>query len=180
MVSFPFGHSRYSDSLNVIWAGLFFVDMTATSSTSTTVPTIHGTSNVNVQEQSGSVDTLIKIHAILLAGSFLLLFPAGTIALRWKGLFKVHWILQVVAAALCVLGLVIALVLSLQSIQYASFDEYHQIVGIIAVAILIPQLLFGYLHHRNYKRVGRRSWVSHIHLWTGRAVILLGMLDGVL
>lgn len=91
-----------------------------------------------------------------------------------------HWILQLTATVGCIVGLIIACILSVQSVEYGSFSEPHQILGILAIVILCPQLLFGYFHHQNYKKLGERSLPSHVHIWTGRTVILLGMLDGVL
>lgn len=63
-------HRRLADEFQ---PGLFFVNMTATLSTSTVIPRILGTLNTNVREL-GLANTCVKIHATLLAGSFLVLF----------------------------------------------------------------------------------------------------------
>ena len=157
------------------------MDMTAALSTSTNVPTINGTTNSHVREQPGSVATLVIIHAILLGGSFMFLFPIGILGLRWRGgSFKFHWIFQSITTALCVLGLILAIIFSVIGIDYAAISTYHQIIGIIAVTVLPCQMLYGYLHHQNYKKTGHRTVVSYIHMWTGRFVVLLGMLNTIL
>jgi hypothetical protein len=45
---------------------------------------------------------------------------------------------------------------------------------------LILQVILGYMHHTNFKRVGGRTWVSFTHMWTGRMVIIVGMVNTVL
>ena len=156
------------------------MDMTATSSDSSAIPQISGTSNIDVKPLSDSVSALVIIHAICLAGSFILLFPLGVVALRWFGSFRLHWILQIFATSACVLGLVLAIALSALDPEYDSFDEGHQIIGIIVVVVLIIQAMLGYSHHRTYKKLAQRTWVSHSHLWVGRVVIALGMINAIL
>ena len=88
--------------------------------------------------------------------------------------------LQIFATIVCVLGLVIAISFSALDPEYNAFDEGHQIIGIVAVVALFIQALLGYQHHRNYKKTGQRTVVSHSHLWIGRVVIVLGMVNAVL
>ena len=156
------------------------MDMTAVRSNSTAIPSISGKSNINLKPLPGSVSILVIVHAICLAGSFLLLFPLGVVALRWFGWFRTHWILQILATFICIIGLIVAIALSAMDPEYVSFDNSHQILGILVVASLIIQVLLGYSHHRNYQKLGRRTWISHSHLWVGRLVIVLGMVNGVL
>lgn len=160
--------------------GVFFVNMTATRSNSTATPSISGKADTSVTPLPGSVPALIIIHAVCLAGSFLLLFPLGVVALRWFKWVRVHWMLQIFATLICVLGLIIAITFSAMDPEYDTFDQGHQIIGILAVVALIIQALLGYQHHRNYKKTGQRTAVSHSHIWTGRTVIVLGMVNAVL
>lgn len=161
--------------------GNFFVDMTAAQSDSpAAAPNISGTSNINTTPLPSSFSALVIIHAICLAGSFLLLFPVGVMLLRWFGLFKFHWMLQVAASAICFLGLICAIAMSVIDPEFASFNQAHQILGIIAVAVLFPQIYFGYAHHRNYKKLGQRTTISHFHLWSGKLIVLLGMVNAVI
>ena len=153
--------------------------MTAARSDSIAIPSITGTSNINVKPLPASVSSLVIVHAICLAGSFLLLFPSGVVALRWFGSFKMHWILQISATSISIIGLIIAIALSVLDPEFMSFDEAHQILGIIVVVSLVLQALLGYLHHRNYQKSEQRTWVSHSHLWIGRGAIALGMFNAV-
>ena len=88
--------------------------------------------------------------------------------------------LQIFATVVCVLGLVIAITFSAMDPEYDTFNQGHQIIGILAVVALFIQALLGYQHHRNYKKTGQRTVVSHSHLWIGRAVIVLGIVNAVL
>ena len=153
--------------------------MTATRSNSTAVPSIIGKSNIHVKPLPGSVSTLVIVHAVCLAGSFLLLFPLGVVALRWFSSFKYHWVIQILAALICVIGFILAIALSAMDPEYDSFNQAHQIIGIIAVCSLIIQVLLGYSHHQKYKKYEQRTWTSHGHVWVGRVLVGLGMFNAV-
>ena len=88
--------------------------------------------------------------------------------------------LQVFAILVCVIGLVVALAFSAMDPEYSSFNEGHQIIGIVAVLALVVQALLGYKHHRDFKKTGRRTAVSLAHLWLGRIVMALGMVNTIL
>ena len=154
--------------------------MTATKSNSGAVPSISGEADIDVKPLPSSVPVLIIVHAVCLTGSFLLLFPLGVVALRWFKMVRVHWMLQVLATLICLLGLVIAIAFSAMDPEYNAFGEGHQVIGIIVVVALIVQTGTGYKHHQDYKKIGRRTWISYSHLWIGRVVIVLGMVNAVL
>jgi len=42
------------------------------------------------------------------------------------------------------------------------------------------QVALGYFHHLRYQKTKRRSWLSYLHLWLGRGVIIFGMINAVL
>ncbi|MCJ1473424.1 hypothetical protein MMC13_002075 [Lambiella insularis] len=151
------------------------------TTSSTGIPTISGTSsNKSVTILPSYVPHLVLIHAVLLVGSFLLLFPLGVIILRWFGKVKGHRIMQSFAAFFCTIGLAVAVVFSRVDREFSSFSKPHQIIGIVAVVALFAQAYFGYAHHLHFKKMGRRTTISHLHLWTGRLVVPLGMLNACL
>lgn len=160
--------------------GTFFVDMPKTLTSSAVTPAISGTSNINTKALPGSFAILVIIHAICLGGAFVLLFPIGVVILRWFGSVRFHWVLQVFAAFVSIIGLVVAIALSIMDPLYQGLDEGHQIIGIVVVAALFVQAALGYVHHINYKKQGGRTWSTYVHLWTGRVVIVIGMLNAVL
>lgn len=70
---------------------------------------------------------------------------------------------------------------SANTTQFQQDDiNFHPIIGLLILALLLLQPLWGALHHARYKTLGRRTLWSHLHLWTGRLVIPLGMVNGAL
>ena len=163
-------------------AGVFFADMPASHNDQATLPNISGTSNLHAKGQPGYYNGLVYVHAILLGVAFVLAFPLGIIGLRWnwRVAFKVHWMLQVVASVAAYIGAAVAVVLSVVGIEFSDFNEGHQVLGFIVVGLLSVQALLGYLHHRQYKNVGRRSVSSYLHIGLGRIVIYAGMVNAIL
>jgi hypothetical protein len=56
--------------------------------------------------------------------------------------------------------------------------EPHAVIGIIIWVLVMLQPIFGLLHHRQYKQIQRRGLHSHAHIWLGRFLITLGILNG--
>lgn len=172
-----------STSLLIIWnLGVFFVNMPFSTSAQGTLPTITGTSSIHAKGQPSYYHGLVTAHAVLLGIAFIGAFPAGVIVLRTRFLiaFKLHWLIQAVATAMSYIGLPIAIVLSVLGIQYSDIDEGHQILGIVVVGLVFLQVLFGYVHHKQYKENGRRTLSSFAHIGLGRAVIYAGMVNAIL
>ncbi|RYO74351.1 hypothetical protein DL764_010876 [Monosporascus ibericus] len=129
------------------------------------------------------------IHGILAAIAFVGLFPLGSIFMRViPGRFAwiVHAITQTVAYMVfigaAVLGLYLVNTIQIPpngaSLLETSGVNVHPIVGIVILALLFFQPIFGLLHHANFKRLGRRTSWSHLHLWNGRAMVTLGIVNG--
>ena len=149
--------------------------MTTTLTSSDTIPQVSG--NDNVTNKSIGMSPLVIIHAIFLGGSFLILFPLGIIALRWFKWVRVHWMLQIFATGVCLAGLIIAIVFSHRDAEYNTFNQGHQIVGIIVVIPLFVQALLGYKHHRDYKKTAQKTIISTSHIWLGRTLVVMGMVN---
>lgn len=58
------------------------------------------------------------------------------------------------------------------------FKPAHTIIGTIVVCCLVIQPLMGILHHRHYVRHKKRGPISYAHIWWGRALNLLGVING--
>ncbi|KAI0417896.1 hypothetical protein F5X98DRAFT_363420 [Xylaria grammica] len=128
-------------------------------------------------------------HGALAATAFGFLFPLGAILVRVvpgrEALFA-HGFLQVLAYAAYVagagLGLYLASIMHIPGSGAGLLDaagrNAHPIIGIVLLVALFFQPLLGAVHHARFKRLGRRTWVSHVHLWTGRLGITLGIING--
>lgn len=122
------------------------------------------------------IDIMITAHGSLASVVFLVLFPVGAMVIRIFSLpVWVHAGIQIftyccfIAAA----GLGIYIAKSLDLLM-----NHHPIIGITLLALLFFQPLFGLLHHTSYKKVQRRTFISHLHIWEGRVAIILGMING--
>ncbi|TVY90401.1 hypothetical protein LAWI1_G004725 [Lachnellula willkommii] len=109
-------------------------------------------------------------HGILLATVFLLLLPAGVIGLLSSSpkSFALHWIIQLCASVLFLLGLTLGL------LKRSKIDTAHQWVGIAICSSIGIQGLLGWWHHRVFVRLHKRTWISYAHIWLGRLVMIAG------
>jgi hypothetical protein len=57
-------------------------------------------------------------------------------------------------------------------------DLYHPIIGLIILSLTWLLAIAGYFAHDMNKRKGSTSIVARIHLWTGRLLITLAMING--
>jgi len=64
--------------------------------------------------------------------------------------------------------------------SFSLINQAHPIIGIVVWVLLIFQPILGLLHHRYFKKYKRRTFWSHAHLWLGRIVITLGIVNGAL
>lgn len=62
--------------------------------------------------------------------------------------------------------------------MFQFFDHAHTKLGAIVVGLLTLQPIFGYLHHRHYTRYQGRGVISHVHIWYGRVLIVIGIING--
>lgn len=117
-------------------------------------------------------------HGVMAAVAFAIIFPIGGIIIRvanFSGLPWIHGAIQIVAflvyTAAFGLGIYIARTLNLIS-------NHHPIIGIVVFGILIFQPILGVLHHRTFKKTGRRGALSFAHIGIGRVAIILGIING--
>ncbi len=54
----------------------------------------------------------------------------------------------------------------------------HTIIGTVVVAALAIQPFLGVLHHRHYVVNQARGAVSHVHIWWGRSLMAIGVING--
>lgn len=64
--------------------------------------------------------------------------------------------------------------------QTKSFNTAHQVIGIIAFIFILVQFTLGVLHHRVFKKTQNPTKFAPIHVWLGRVVIVLGIVNGFL
>ena len=144
-----------------------------------------GSSSSNSLSQNGrsgafgsSRETMLLAHGAMASLAFVGLFPIGGILIRvasFTGLVWVHAALQIIAFLVYVAAFGIGIWIAING-QYLT--NAHPIIGIVLLIILCAQPLGGFLHHRYFKKYGRRSTVSYAHIGIGRIAIILGMING--
>ncbi|KAI1074402.1 hypothetical protein F5B20DRAFT_563606 [Whalleya microplaca] len=132
---------------------------------------------------------LRTVHGILASIVFVAFFPVGSICMRvipgplsWiihASIQIASYVLYIAAAGL---GLYLVSVARIPpeetSLLNIASENAHPIIGIVLLAVLFFQPILGFMHHSRFKRVGRRTWWSHAHLWVGRTMITLGIING--
>jgi hypothetical protein len=143
---------------------------------------------------------VLVAHAVLGSIVFGLLAPLGAIVIRLKfprlNLVKLHafWQLVVWAIYTAAFSLGIWLRWSIGSAHLiAKWMDPHAIIGYILVGMLTLQPVLGYIHHLIFKsrflavqagephaKAPGRTLITHGHLWLGRVLIPLGIINGAL
>lgn len=58
------------------------------------------------------------------------------------------------------------------------YTTTHTIMGTVVVCLLFIQPALGFLHHRHFRRHQARGPVSYAHIWYGRLLIVVGIING--
>jgi hypothetical protein len=64
------------------------------------------------------------------------------------------------------------------AVQINYLATYHAIIGYVVIGALLLQPVTGLLHHLLWKKKHSRNVATYPHLWWGRAVITLAMING--
>jgi hypothetical protein len=157
----------------------------STGSTVTSASSSSSSENENEGESEGSegsipvyFEKVVMAHAIMAATAFAVFFPFGAIAIRtfsFKGLLWFHagWMIFTYMVVLAALGMGIWM-----AVLTEQLDAYHSIIGLAVIGALLIQPVTGMVHHLLYKKLGRANAATHPHVWWGRAVITLGIING--
>lgn len=138
---------------------------------------------------SFEIPPLVPIHGILATVAFAFVFPLGSILMRivpGRLALWAHALTQLLGYALFLSAAAIGFYLV--SMFRSPFNEgtlltnpatgYHLIIGIVILITLFIQPILGLVHHHYFKRLQRRQFWSHLHLWNGRLSITLGIING--
>ena len=176
-------HSKSSDGF-----GFFFVDMiqSLTSSAAPEFPIVDstrgpigaatdasGVESASGESISGFRYRAWQVHGFLLTIAFLLLYPIGVVLLRGQSSnsFKLHWIIQVLASGVTVLGIMLGIYL------HPEIEHWHQVMGILVGIAPFFQSALGWRHHVIFRDTSRRTMFSSAHINFGRVILALGALN---
>ncbi|TID24384.1 iron reductase domain protein [Venturia nashicola] len=140
-------------------------------------------SGASILKQNGwaNIDTRNRIlmsHGIIASLAFVVLFPIGAIAIRlfsFPGLVAFHAACQTVGYLFWIIGFGLGVYIA-NKMNY--INQPHAVIGIILFILAFFQPILGALHHSNYKKFQTRTAASHGHIWLGRILITLGIING--
>ncbi|EXJ58209.1 hypothetical protein A1O7_05634 [Cladophialophora yegresii CBS 114405] len=142
-------------------------------------PSSSDSSSSDATVSRGPDDSVRIGHATIMSLVFVVLFPLAALTLYLPYSNKVRYIhapLQVVTIILMLAGLGLGVRLGN---QVHNLDGYHMVIGYLLVAWMVAfQPTLGLLQHLHFRKVGNRSIFGHLHRWVGRALILVGVVNG--
>ncbi|MCJ1463566.1 hypothetical protein MMC07_002174 [Pseudocyphellaria aurata] len=156
---------------------------TASSASSPTSSASSGSGNTGASTSFDNIrqkrERATIAHGAVMGLAFALLFPLGSILIRvfsFSGLIWVHAATQMVAYALAIAGLGLGVWIALN--PFRMIDHRHPILGLIVISLLVIQPFLGMVHHNVFKRTNQRSFWSTAHVWYGRVLITIGIING--
>lgn len=145
----------------------------------------NGSGNSSGSSNSGSGSSgrsrsamILMAHGILMSLAFAVLYPLGAIIIRllhFKGVVWIHagWMATTYLLVIAGMGLGVYI-----AVNEDLLDSAHAIIGLVVVGSLILQPVTGLLHHKLYKSRGGPNGATPVHVWWGRAIITLGIING--
>lgn len=158
-------------------------------------------SGISQNTSNNSTPRLIAAHGIVMAITFVIMYPLGSILMPLLGKWAIHAAFQIVSFILMWVGFGLGVVVA-QKTSYVSFPSWlivslhpaserklkanmnqnftvtHTMFGTAIVVLLIVQPVLGFLHHRQYMKTQRRGVISSVHRAYGSILIALGVVNG--
>ncbi|KAH0494071.1 hypothetical protein TgHK011_000705 [Trichoderma gracile] len=135
-----------------------------------------GDSAVSGVTDGSSDQTLASAHGILMSVIFVIMYPLGSSLMPLVGRWYIHASWQTIAFLGMWAGLGLGVTIAKR--ENAFFDQPHSRLGVILVALISLQPIFGLIHHINYLKTQRRGIFGHLHCWYGRALMIIGIVNG--
>ncbi|TVY24032.1 hypothetical protein LHYA1_G008450, partial [Lachnellula hyalina] len=151
-----------------------------------------GSSSSSTTESNQSrIERFQKAHGAIMGLVVVILFPAGAILMRTIRHPWIHAGVQIFSLALLITGLALGVKLAQYTDQVSllSFLPFslllpylwgntHTEFGVAIVALFLLQPFLGLAHHFLYQKHSSRTPVSHIHIWYGRILMILAVING--
>jgi len=122
--------------------------------------------------------TIRTTHAVLGILAWVVFFPAGAVVLRVLSgprTWLVHACVMMFAWGLFIVNAGLGIWLALIGHE---LNTYHPVIGLVLLALVSIQPLGGWLHHYLYKQNNKSEFLAMYHIWMGRVLITLGMING--
>jgi hypothetical protein len=164
----------------------FSATAAATSGSSSSSGSTSASGSPSSSESSGGggmpedYDMVRMAHAIMAPLAFVLFFPLGAMAIRllsFQGVVWFHagWMVFTYIIVLGSMGMGVWI-----AVMSDQLDTTHSIIGLVVVGGLLLQPISGLTHHLLYKKTGGANVATYPHIWWGRAIVTLGIINGSL
>ncbi|KAH8821368.1 hypothetical protein F5884DRAFT_894148 [Xylogone sp. PMI_703] len=126
-----------------------------------------------------------KAHGIVMGLAMVVFFPLG--AMSWKLLGRVcsgrtllwiHIICQTIGFMLLIAGFGLGVWVAILHDEVYNDPLGHAILGTIITALFLLQPLIGIWHHTLFKSDKVNELIHQGHIWLGRLLIILGLVNG--
>ncbi|OTB14991.1 putative iron reductase domain protein [Daldinia sp. EC12] len=144
------------------------------SENSTLVATTQGLS------KEGKKDVAALMHAIIMVFVSVGLYPFGIFILRLGSWVRWHGINQAFAFVLTIIGSSLGFSISKFYNRSKKVNTAHQVIGILIFIFIFAQFALGFFHHRTFKKTQQTTKMAPIHVWMGRVIIVMGVVNGFL
>ncbi|KAK4553323.1 hypothetical protein LTR86_009623 [Recurvomyces mirabilis] len=134
-------------------------------------------SSVAFDEHTDS-DTYPIVHAVIMSVAFFVIFPLGSLLLRWVHSVTVHWVVQSFGLVMVLVGFGCGVAVSLEYNRGKHFNSAHQVLGLLVLAGVLVQFGLGLSHHLIFKRTKKPTSFSKVHLFLGPSIIVLAVING--
>ncbi|KAI0815900.1 iron reductase domain protein [Xylaria sp. FL0064] len=135
-----------------------------------------GSGSAEIPSYIREIPKLQSAHGIIMSIVMVVLYPLGSILMPLFGSWVLHAVWQISSFLVMWAGFAIGVVLSKRT--GINFTENHTVLGTVVVALFGVQPLGGYIHHLYFVKHQKRGLVSHGHIWYGRILIVLGIVNG--
>ncbi|KAL7275457.1 hypothetical protein RUND412_001585 [Rhizina undulata] len=124
---------------------------------------------------------ILIAHGTMMGVTFVILLPLGAafislINRRLSNAVATHRVVQIFGSLLIVIGFALGVWYS--DVQHTHYTHSHQYLGTVILGLVFLQITLGIFHHSTYLKTQARSLWSHGHIWLGRSVIILGIVNG--
>ncbi|RDA88148.1 hypothetical protein CP532_6761 [Ophiocordyceps camponoti-leonardi (nom. inval.)] len=115
-------------------------------------------------------------HGVLMSVLFIFGFPVGSLLMPLVGNWLLHGIWQIVTFLGMWAGFGIGYFIAQR--RGILFAGPHTRLGTCVCALMCLQPILGYLHHMYFLKHRTRGPVSYAHIWYGRCLMILGLVNG--
>ena len=137
---------------------------------------------------------ILIAHAVIASLVWVMFIPTGAILLRVNLknpiILKLHAIIQVLSYLLFLVAAGMGIWLARQTSRFGIWNDPHPKLGLAILAIATFMPILGAVHHRIFKKravdmkagkstkVPGRTVFGRMHVWTGRVLIVAGIVNG--